>query len=94
MSDLKNADFKSSSRNRLTIFHQNIQCLRQKVGELEIFIRMSLSNFDFLCISEHWMNEDEFSNNFNILSMCPVSVYARKVHRHGGVAIFAKQGLT
>lgn len=67
------------------IFHFNIQCLRNKINEFNVFL--SENNFDILCINEHWFLNDEIKyvniNDYNL-----VSWFTRTNASHGGAAIY------
>jgi len=41
----------------LTILHQNICSLRNKVTELEVLLSTELKDVDILCLTEHWQND-------------------------------------
>lgn len=42
-----------------TIFHQNVQSLKNKTLELDLFIRSLKNQPAVLCIIEHWYTSDE-----------------------------------
>lgn len=66
--------------------HLNIQCIRNKINEFEIFLKDH--PYDFLLINEHWCTEDEIDYigiyNYNLISK-----FCRITTSHGGVAIYA-----
>lgn len=68
------------------ILHLNIQSIRNKTSELEIFLKDH--SYNFLLINEHWCTDDEINyvsiNNFNLISK-----HCRTTLAHGGVAIYA-----
>ena len=73
----------------VNIMHQNIQCLRNKIPELDILINNTISNIDILCVTEHWLRESEYS--FYILPNYQLaSIFCRTTHRGGGTAIYIK----
>ena len=78
--------------NHIMVLHQNIQCLKNKTLELEVFLDGMEREPDFLCFSEHWMapGEDEYVkiNKYKLISS-----YSRKDMQHGGVCIFGRQEL-
>lgn len=39
--------------------HQNVQCLRNKIDEIEIMLKDELKDVEILCFTEHWLNEKE-----------------------------------
>jgi hypothetical protein len=63
----------------------NIQCLRNKIQELEIVLETN--KFDILCFEEHWLVESEVSC-FTVGSYSVAEYFARKNHIHGGVIQF------
>ena len=84
----------SSNRpNSVSIMHQNIQCIRNKIIDLNIFLNTDLDNVDIVCFSEHWLNEHEYTSlvipNYNL-----AGIYCRKVHKNGGVAILVKNSIS
>lgn len=69
------------------ILHVNIQCLRNKIEEFEIFLKEEQP--DFVCLCEHWLTKTEIImtgiQDYNL-----VAEFCRKEFIHGGVAIYAK----
>lgn len=78
---------KSSPNSLFNIFHLNIQCLKNKVIDLNVFLIDS--NIDILCINEHWLVEDEVEC-ITLEGYYLASNFSRKSNIHGGVAIFCK----
>ena len=70
-----------------------MQCLRNKIGQLEHFLELLKTNYHFLCVSEHWLRNEEVSRGLSIGRWDLMSVFSRKNHCHGGVAIFSKPEL-
>lgn len=68
--------------------HINIQCLTNKLHALEILSEKE--NIDIVCISEHWLTEENKDiyklNNFDC-----TSIYIRKNYIHGGVGVFVRK---
>lgn len=64
-----------------------MQCLRNKILELEIYLSEMSSMPNFLCITEHWLKQDE---NVVIQGYKMVSCFTRAFHQHGGSSIYAK----
>lgn len=68
------------------MFHVNIQSLKSKISEFEIFLQNY--NFGFLFVNEHWCKYDEIGY-LNICNYDLISSFCRRDHIHGGVAIYA-----
>lgn len=69
----------------LTIFHQNIQCLGNKILNINnVFNEYSC---DILLVTEHWQNESQINVN-KLSDFTLVNSYCRKTLCHGGVAIY------
>lgn len=84
---ISNKSGKSSPNSLFNIFHLNIQCLKNKVIDLNVFLIDS--NIDILCINEHWLVEDEVEY-ITLEGYYLASNFSRKSNIHGGVAIFCK----
>lgn len=84
---ISNKSVKSSPNSLFNIFHLNIQCLKNKVIDLNVFLIDS--NIDILCINEHWLVEDEVEY-ITLEGYYLASNFSRKSNIHGGVAIFCK----
>lgn len=76
----------------LILFHQNIQCLRNKVGELEVYIDSQKDRPDVICLTEHWMTEEEIKF-IKIQGYQLKSFFTRKERQHGGSCIFVNDNL-
>lgn len=78
-----------NEQDNLNILHQNIQCLRNKTLDLELYINTMNVIPDILCLTEHWLVEDEVEfvklQNYRM-----VSCFARQKSIHGGSCIFLK----
>lgn len=84
---ISNKSGKSRPNSLFNIFHLNIQCLKNKVIDLNVFLIDS--NIDILCINEHWLVEDEVEY-ITLEGYYLASNFSRKSNIHGGVAIFCK----
>lgn len=71
----------------VSVFHQNVQCLSNKVDSFEVFFE-SL-NCNFFCVSEHWFMHDNIESS-QIGDFILVDHFSRVSHVHGGVAIFSR----
>lgn len=72
------------------IFYINIQCIRNKIDELEMFLINK--NFKALCLVEHWLRNEEidfYKLNGFILS----SIFSRTQFKNGGVSIFIRENI-
>jgi len=73
------------------IVYVNVQCLRTKLNMVQTFVCENEPHI--LCISEHWLSEEEWSFYKEIGSLRLVSIQCRTTHIHGGVAIYARTDL-
>ena len=48
---------RQKSESVFSVFHYNVQCLRNKAHQIEAFLFDK--NYDILCINEHWLSNDE-----------------------------------
>lgn len=74
----------------LTVFHLNIQCLRNKVEVFDAFL--ADKNYDIVCLTEHWLTYDEV-DFVNFTNYKVVSFFCRTSHIHGGVLILARRSV-
>nr|CAI5849764.1 unnamed protein product [Callosobruchus analis] len=64
-----------------------MQCLANKILSVD-----TTFNYDFLLMSEHWLEEDQLSaTKLKNYTLC--TSYCRKKSIHGGVAIFIRDNL-
>lgn len=82
----------SVSKHRFQVLHQNIQCLRNKTNEIGVCLESLQCKPDVLCLSEHWLNIVEEST-IRIDGYRMVSCHSRREMKHGGVCIFALEGI-
>lgn len=68
------------------ILHLNIQCVRNKTQELEVFLKEN--KYKILCLNEHWLNKNELET-IKILDYRAISGFCRTERKHGGVSIFS-----
>lgn len=71
----------------ISIIHLNAQSINNKSLELEVLLNGS--NYDIVCISEHWLK----TQVNNLLSWKLASSYHRDDIKGGGVAIYVKDSL-
>lgn len=75
------------------MLHQNIQCLRNKTEEIELFINTLENQPDIICITEHWLKkEEEEITKINGYAMA--ASFSRDSMEHGGVCIYGKKGFS
>lgn len=78
------------AHNDFSIIHQNLQCIKNKIEDLEIFLADEKP--DVMCISESWCSDSEM-NCINVLDYKICNYYNRSQFSHGGVLILAKKML-
>ena len=78
----------------MTVFHTNIQGIRTKLDEFECFLLAQAVAFDFVCLTEHWLNYDELCGGLSLAGWNVVSFFARVNHIRGGVMLCAREGLS
>ncbi|XP_046686895.1 putative leucine-rich repeat-containing protein DDB_G0290503 [Homalodisca vitripennis] len=78
-------------RTRLIVYHLNIQCIRNKLEELNLW--SNKLNIHVLTINEHWLCPEE-SLLYVPAGFCVGSVYCRKPPlRRGGCSIYVKRDI-
>jgi hypothetical protein len=77
---------------QLSVLHQNVQSISNKVLELDLVLKSSLGNIDVLCFTEHWLKED-YLNEIQIDQYKLVDYFSRKNYEHGGSCIYVKNGI-
>jgi hypothetical protein len=73
----------------INIFHQNIQGFSSK--ELEIGLFLDSDDIQVLCITEHWLRQEQLI--FDFVNFKLASFYARKSAIHGGSLIIVKESM-
>lgn len=76
--------------NTLSILHQNVQSLRNKIDQLDV--ELNLQNISIACFTESWLKSNEL-NAINLNGYTLSSSYCRNVYKNGGVTIFHKNSL-
>lgn len=79
---------KQELHKTLSILHLNVRSLRGKRGQLEAFI--ADRNLDVICLSEHWLQDEEICSAVWLENYNCVSHFARSSFVGGGVAIFVR----
>lgn len=76
-------------QNYINLVHQNIQCIRGKELQIELFL--NTTKVDILCITEHWLNSNELMFNFSNHQVG--SAFTRVNSIHGGSLIILNKQL-
>ena len=84
---------KANKSHTFSLMHQNFQCLRNKIYEVDILLNDELDNVDVLCCTEHWLSESEIKC-FQLQNYTLSSYYCRKNYKNGGSAIYIKKNLS
>lgn len=85
------ADNKVKKKNsNVSVIHQNIQSLRNKVDRLEIFLKHE--NPDLVVFTEHDLKDTEISQ-INIPGFSIKASYCRQQHKSGGVCCFTNKSM-
>lgn len=82
---LTSCEERQQNIENVSILHQNIQCLSNKMNQLDVVLRSH--RVDILLLSEHWQDIcqlKQLSFGKHILK----SFFCRTTNKHGGVAIF------
>nr|CAI5853499.1 unnamed protein product [Callosobruchus analis] len=77
-----------TKQKNLKVLHLNVQSLRSKTLELEIFLKEN--DISIVCLNEHWLKSDE---SFPINGYKLISTFCREVNLHGGVSILVRENL-
>jgi len=81
------------NKHTITILHQNICSLRNKTTELEVWLNTELNQVDVICLTEHWLNDQNLIRT-NIQNFKLVSSFSRKYRTHGGSCIYVKNNIS
>jgi len=76
----------------VSIFHQNVQSINNKLLELNIILQTELTEVDVLCLSEHWLRE-EYIELISIDEFKLTSNFSRSKSIRGGTCIYVKHYL-
>ncbi|KAG8305628.1 hypothetical protein J6590_065548 [Homalodisca vitripennis] len=76
-----------TSTSRLTVFHQNVDRMGNKIERLNH--NVDSIKLDIVVLTEHVRNDNSISN-VNLINYRLVTSYSREFHRKGGIAIFAR----
>ena len=78
----------------VSVFHINIQGMRSKFSELEACLVDSAIKYDFVCITEHWLEGSEVWNGLPLSVWTVSSYFVRSNHIRGGALILANSDLS
>ena len=80
----------TQKKNFLNILHINIQCISNKINELELYT--ARNKVDIICVNEHWLQSDDLAV-VNIPYFKLGNFFCRTEHRHGGVCIYVRNSI-
>lgn len=78
----------SHALTNISFFHLNVQCLANKIDELNIYL--DKFSYHVVCLSEHWLQ----GGDINLVKLCGYVLgtsYSRTSHIHGGVGIYVRE---
>mgnify|MGYP007005569871 CR=1 FL=1 len=73
--------------------HQNVCSIRNKVEKLEVFLLSSEVKFNVLCLTEHFLCNDEV-DLLRVAGYYAASSYSRQERTHGGAILLTKIGIS
>ena len=76
----------------VSVFHQNVQSINNKLLELDVILQTELEKVDILCLSEHWLRE-EYIKLISINEFKLTSNFRRSESSQGGTCIHVKHYL-
>ena len=79
----------SKNQCSLKVLNHNVQSLRNKKEELDIFVNEENNQFDVLAFTEHWLNKYEI-DLYHLNEYKLISCFCRSLNRNGGSRIFVK----
>jgi hypothetical protein len=74
------------------VLHHNIQSLNNKIQELVLFLHATENMVDVLCLTEHWISEDQIKL-INLDQYRLISKFCRYNRRGGGSCMFVRDML-
>jgi hypothetical protein len=80
------------SQHAMSVLHQNVQSLNNKLVEFEVLLHTDLKYVDVLCFTEHWQNDQQL-NCTNISQSELVISFCRNISEHGGSCICVKKNV-
>jgi hypothetical protein len=76
----------------LSILHQNIQSIGNKLTEIDLVLKSDLKDIDVLCFTEHWLKEDDLKL-IHIDQYELASYFSRKQHNRVGSCIYVGKNI-
>lgn len=76
--------------DNFTVMHINIQSIKNKLDELEVFLMEH--NVDIACITESWCRPDE-TDCIKVAGYSVVANFCRSSRIHGGCLILARDAV-
>ena len=71
------------TKSNLSILHQNIQSIGNKLVETDLVLKSDFEDIDVLCFTEHWLRED-YLNLIHIDHYELASYFSRDQYNHSG----------
>ena len=76
----------------ICVMLQNIQCIRNKIYELEVLLQNDFSQVDVLCLTEYWLQKNE-AITLTLPTFNVVNIFCREDHKNGGTAILVRNSI-
>jgi hypothetical protein len=86
----KVCNWKDQRPHKISVLHQNVQSLNNKLLEVEVILQSELQYVDVLCFTENWQKNQQIGYT-NITQFKLVSSFCRVKSEHGGVCIYVKK---
>ena len=81
---------KDVNDSKLTVLHQTVQSISNKVIELDLVLKSSQKDIDVLRFTEHWVKED-YLKLIQLEQYKLVSYFSRKKYGHGGSYLYVNK---
>jgi hypothetical protein len=78
--------------NNITLYHQNVHSLTNKIDELSIIMQQNYIGSHYICLTEHHLKETEITK-FSLEGYTLASVFCRKESLGGVVCILTNKNL-
>lgn len=86
----QNINKRTGNKNSFSIYHQNIQCITNKITYIEEFLDRENFKFSVLAFTEHWLLSKHLSY-IKIKNYRLASVFYRQTNKNGGSCIFVAE---